>query len=1117
MIERKDITDFIEHIENTTLITRFFENAHNHFKVAYEEAQEEFENRCNGVLSDKIKSLRLIGTLQFNPDEADNLIVFSCEFDGVLNERSARKAQHEVAKQVLAVDYNSAGIFIVYDKQGHFRFSFIRRNWGAKGRDKHTPFRRYTFFVDPEQTNKTFIERMLGCNFKNLDAIQEAFSVERLTKDFYNDLFKWYQWTLSEELGVTFPNNVNINEDDREKLEVQIIRLITRTLFVWFIKQKQLVPDHLFDEQHLTANILKDFEAHSKAQGIYYNAILQNLFFATLNEQVATRQFRVKSNTIDVKTRYRYEDMFAISEEEIIKLFERVPFLNGGLFECLDKREKTDGVEYNLDGFSKNDTKRKGHYTHRAFIPNCVFFGDGVNEGLLPLLKRYNFTVEESSVSEQQVALDPELLGNVFENLLGAFNPETKESARKQSGSFYTPKEIVGYMVDESLKVHLKGRFAGQEAVINELFAAEEGLPEALLADTGLSEAIDKELRAMKILDPACGSGAFPMGILNRMVNLLERLNPTHSHYDLKLHLIEECIYGIDIQTIAIQISKLRFFISLIVEQEADYSKDVENYGIIPLPNLETKFVAANTLMRLKKERSAQLKLDFFNDEVIEQKKLALLKIRRDHFYAKTRGRKEQLREEDHQLCKEISDLLLENKTYNEEETLKLLAWNPYDQNMSAPFFDPEWMFGLTAVDGGFFDVVIGNPPYVQLQKIKEVSITLQGGGFETFARTGDIYVLFYEKGYDLLKGKGLLCFITSNKWMRAGYGEALRGFFVKHTEPLQLVDFGGVQVFESATVDTNILLFAKTAKRKAAEPFKTLACTVKDKELKNLSDYVRQHATLCHFDNVESWVILSEIEQRIKQKIEAVGTPLKDWDINIYRGILTGYNEAFIIDKTKRDELIAQDPKSIEIIRPFLRGRDIKRYSYEFAELYIITTFPSLKIDIEEYPAIKEHLMSFGYDRLKQTGDKGARKKTNNKWFETQDSISYWEEFSKQKIAWASVGATEYSLVEKNIFLLDTNYFFTTERPYYLLALLNSKLITYWINSEDTPIGNGGAYRHYKYNLEKLPLVKIKENTIKEFKMLIEQKRYQEIDKIVYNAYNINEEEVKYIEEQAN
>src|SRR5690606_29094605 len=239
---------------------------------------------------------------------------------------------------------------------------------------------------------------------------------------------------------------------------------------------------------------------------------------------------------------------------------------------------------------------------------------------------------------------------------------------------------------------------------------------------------------------------------------------------------------------------------------------------------------------------------------------------------------------------------------------------------------------------------------------------------------------------------------------------------------------------------DTNILLFSKDKNRQ-----QTKACVIKEKVLNNLSVYFSQNATKCNFNASESWVILSEIEQRIKAKIEAVGTPLKDWDINIYRGILTGYNEAFIIDGKKKDELIAEDPKSAEIIRPLLRGRDIKRYSYEFADLYLITTFPSLKIDIEQYPAVKEHLMSFGYDRLKQTGDKGSRKKTSNKWFETQDSISYWEDFSKQKIIYPNMTKFMPFLFDNDGFLTNQKCFIITgENVGFLTAFFNSSIFKY-------------------------------------------------------------------------
>ena len=999
---------------------------------------------------------------------------------------------------------------------------------------------------------------------------QEVFNVSTLNKKFYNELFAWFQWTISEEVGVTYPNDTQTDQDDRVQLEEQVIRLITRVLFVWFIKQKHLVPNNLFEEAELS-KILKDFQANSLENGNYYNAILQNLFFATLNKKVTERAFAKVQGSRDIKTLYRYADMFAISEEEVIALFAPIPFLNGGLFECLDKDKGNDGVRYHLDGFSRNDRKsdHNGHYTHRAFIPNTVFFDS--EKGLFPLLNRYHFTIEENTPNEMQVALDPELLGNVFENLLGAFNPETKESARKQSGSFYTPKEIVNYMVDESLKVYLKNHLPTfLKENIDTLFEEEE-LPIEWLSQPANCQKVVETLERVKILDPACGSGAFPMGILNRMVYLLEKLDfsAKRSLYELKLHLIQNCIYGVDIQTIASQISKLRFFISLIVEQEETNTVAEQNYGVHTLPNLETKFVTANALISLEKEENAEL----FNDEKLVALKEKLFKVRTDHFYAQSAFKKKELRKEDAEICENIKQYLLDiaikpneqhiafweksierlqterekyvaerweevpmqvdmfaeakstkvdvnlakrkgidskikelqnfiDKEYHktESDALKkeletLASWNPYDQNASAPFFDPEWMFGIS--EG--FDIVIGNPPYVQLQKSGgRLAKLYEEQKFKTFARTGDIYSLFYEKAHQLLKQGGICNFITSNKWMRAGYGEATRKFFIENTNPLIIIDFAGVKVFETATVDVNILLYVKEK-----NTFNTLACIVKDKELKELSLYVKQHAQYTQFKNADSWVILSDIEQRIKAKIEAIGTPLKDWDINIYRGILTGYNEAFIIDKVKKEEILAnckteeERQRTAEIIRPILRGRDIKRYGYEFADLYIITTFPSLKIDIESYPAVKQHLLSFGYDRLKQTGDKGARKKTNNKWFETQDSISYWEDFSKQKIVYSDISERlNFQIIENEIYFNNTIYFITsqTEDLTYLLKFLSSNLIDWYYKSLSVQLGEK-AIRMFTIYVLNIPIPK-KGNRDN-----------------IYESYQLTEEEEEFIE----
>lgn len=277
---------------------------------------------------------------------------------------------------------------------------------------------------------------------------------------------------------------------------------------------------------------------------------------------------------------------------------------------------------------------------------------------------------------------------------------------------------------------------------------------------------------------------------------------------------------------------------------------------------------------------------------------------------------KAEYRKQDKKLREELARLLEDNKMFAPENARQLASWNPYGQNAVSSFFDSEWMFGKT--DG--FDIVIGNPPYIQLQKNGgELGKMYEHCGYKTFAYTGDIYSLFYERGSQLLKTGGHLCFITSNKWMRADYGEKTREFFSKNTNPLLLVDFAGVKIFESATVDTNIPLLENGKNQK-----KTFACIAKDKSCRdNLSDYVRQNGTPCEFNTSDSWVILSPIGQSIKAKIEAKGIPLKDWDIQINYGIKTGFNDAFIISGEKREKILAacktadERKRTDELIRP--------------------------------------------------------------------------------------------------------------------------------------------------------------------------------------------------------
>ena len=476
------------------------------------------------------------------------------------------------------------------------------------------------------------------------------------------------------------------------------------------------------------------------------------------------------------------------------------------------------------------------------------------------------------------------------------------------------------------------------------------------------------------------------------------------------------------------------------------------------------------------------------------------------------------------------------------------------------PSENPEfflWHTWFTDVfENGGFDIVIGNPPYIQLQgNGGSLAKLYEDCKFESFARTGDIYCLFYEQGWRMLKNGGHLCYITSNKWMRAGYGKDLRQFLAKKTNPKLLLDFGGIQVFDSATVDTNILLFSKDDNRHETQ---AVSGSKQHKDiLKNLSDFVRHNAVATDFATSDSWVILSPIEQSIKRKIEAVGTPLKDWDIQINYGIKTGYNEAFIITTEKRDEILSkcadedERKRTDELIRPILRGRDIKRYGYDWANLWLIATFPARNYDIEQYQSVKSYLLSFAepmlreagldwiadnyladycYQKLAQTGqfieiaghrirvgagDEKARKKTSNKWFETQDSISYWDDFSKPKIMYPNMTKfLPFYYDEKSFYQNDKSFMITGEKIAFLTAFLNSSLFKKCF-IDNFPELQGGTRELRKLFFDKIPVLLVDQKIDDELRLLLEQMQTKWdksiavlIDQKIYELYGLTKDE---------
>ena len=659
---------------------------------------------------------------------------------------------------------------------------------------------------------------------KNFDGLLAAWiaklDTEELNKQFYRKLFTWYEWAVETAKFPTDENRVI-------KPEEHVIRLITRLLFIWFIKEKGLIADELFSKAQIRDLLTEDdFDSGDS----YYRAVLQNLFFATLNTEIDKRKFSKESyDTNRDFSCYRYKKQMD-DPDKLLSLFAKTPFINGGLFDCLDTFKATGKESYRIDCFSDNQYKKLS-------IPNRLFFDE--NRGLIPLLEHYKFTVEENTPIEQEVALDPELLGRVFENLLAAINPETGETARKMTGSYYTPRAIVDYMVEEALVAALSQKCQPTDSNselwderLHYLFDYAKVCDDASeWFDDKEIDAIVKTISELKILDPAVGSGAFPMGMLHKLTLALRRLDPDNtgwealqrsiavkrseaayntqdqqerndelteisdtferyrdSDFGRKLYLIQNSIFGVDIQPIACQIAKLRFFISLAIEQEAD--TDAENFGIKPLPNLETRFVAANTLIGLKQ----QMTLKSQKASRLEQ---ALRNNREKHFHATTRQQKRTCKDRDEELRAELATELKGLGAFADDAD-NIAQWDPYDQNDKADWFDSELMFGVT--DG--FDVVIGNPPYVRQEKIKHLKPTFKKR-YTCYTGTADLYVYFYERGLQLLSPNGVHTFICSNSWLDVNYGAPLQKYVLENTVGAVICHSEAKREFKSADINT--------------------------------------------------------------------------------------------------------------------------------------------------------------------------------------------------------------------------------------------------------------------------------------------------------------------------
>lgn len=809
------------------------------------------------------------------------------------SKHDARVGLTKEAFRLLADEFCERALvfFVPEDDNSNYRFSLIeitldQSESSSRVSRRYSNPHRYSYYLGKGiayyTPNKYLNEYGRVVSVEDL---RNRFSVDVLTKAFYQELSDWYAWAI---MVVRFPNDLKTLEDNQKYNSEAMIRLITRLIFVWFLKQRHLVPDEFFDEQFIANELIQGFTPHAETtlfgkayDSKYYKGVLQNLFFAMLNspitpegkDTISERRFRNGRGDYDNNKLMRHEELF-INPAKFVELANRyVPFLNGGLFDCLDDKDK--GIY--IDAF----TDRKV-ISDQLVIPDFLFFGDEVGKnidlsewygdkkkkkvsarGIIDILKRYNFTVEENTPFDQEVSLDPELLGKVFENLLAAYNPETQTTARKQTGSFYTPREIVQYMVDESLIAHLK-RTVGDELEPEYRKLVQYTDEEPTLTDDQKRQ-IMQSLYECKVLDPACGSGAFPMGMLQQMVHILNRIDPNNEQwkemmlenaieeaynaehgvseeeekeikadifrsfdenlnrpdYARKLYLIENCIYGVDIQPVAIQISKLRFFISLVVDQKTN-NNPVDNFGIRPLPNLEAKFVAANTLIGIDKKAP-----DLFTSNAVIQKEDEMRDAKHRIFGAKTVKTKRKYKERVTELREELAKLLEDIGAVGNEEAKQLASWDMFDQNATSSFYDSEWMFN---VKNGF-DIVIGNPPYgvINKKQNKGESVTVPPQVFKKYkelskykpAQGGmlNIFRLFIVQSYYLLKRGGVFSEIFPLAFACDVSAYKLREFVQKECTIISLEAFPErdnpkKRVFENAKISVCILTMLAKANK---------------------------------------------------------------------------------------------------------------------------------------------------------------------------------------------------------------------------------------------------------------------------------------------------------------
>lgn len=1018
-------------------------------------------------------------------------------------------------------DQDAAFIVYHHPQAKSWRFSYVSElkkfNEAGEYVANNTEPKRYTYVLGENESCLTaaiqFSKLQDKASNATLDDVKEAFSVEKMSGDFFKEYKERYQDFVQfltgkrleelsgkwEEVFKHAPNTQLISIFNNNEKDVRDFckKLLGRIVFLYFIQKKGWLGVPVKDDWGKgNYNYLSNLFKNCRNPAIFYSEYLSKLFFDTLNQQ-------------------RPNDTIEIIPGEPC----RIPYLNGGLFEEDDQN-------------------------HRNLVLEAKLFKD-----LFAFFDQYNFTIYEDDPNDHTVAVDPEILGHIFENLL---------EDNKDKGTYYTPKEIVHYMCQESLIEYLTTWFEGQGYTVKQdsfisfdnpaqtsFISANNGrtgqgvleiaqtLPQPTkhinrsiiekllkkqLSDDDKQAVIEHadnfnaSLDAVKICDPAIGSGAFPMGLLQEIFTAKQTIH-SYMHGDLtsfepakvKLNIIQNSIYGVDIERGAVDIARLRFWLSLVVDEPAPQA----------LPNLDYKIVVGNSLIsklgddvieidwNIKKHTT----LDIFGEQEtksIQNILKQLTQLQKEFFDPSSRKKDQSTKIRDLKidlLIEQLNLMINSDKVKEQKQSgkvtslvaktqhdLQISAWKKQIENLKSLKSQPEkqleffdWQLNFADVMNKDvaskvgFDIVIGNPPYVRQERLgQDLKITLKNH-YPTIANgTADLYVYFFGLGSTLLIEKGVLNFITLNKYLKTLYGLELRKELATSFDVDLIIDFFELPVFKEASTDSCITKIINSKNNKVTRYF-----PIKSLDNLNLFKITQGDYQSVIKDDAE-WKFIDKADELLLQKLESNCTSIKKFTgDNIYYGIKTGANHIFIIDEDTKNVIIQSDPNSTEIIHDYVVPTDIKTWHTPKSNKYIIGTFPALKIDIELYKGVKNYLMQFKSELepkpKKHSGEWNGRKQGSYKWFETQDSISYHSIFSRNKIIYIHTAVDhEFYFDNEKRYINNSCYMISTD-SHYLFFFLNSKLFKWYKNIKFVAYGDATEAGRAKLDYNKMITVPIK------------------------------------------